>query len=335
MRRRGILSSVAASGACLAGGMPLIVPRRSDAQRAAAVARIGVLSPLAAATAIPMIGGLREGLRELGWVEGRNVALEVRFADGRLELLPQLAAELVRLDVDIIVAGSNPGGTAAKQATGTIPIVLVTTGDPAADGIVESLARPGRNVTGMTTLGVNLIAKQLELLKESFPGLARVVVLVNPASPYIATIRAEAAEASRILGIELRELVARDPAEIETAFQRIRTEGAGAIMVPPDIMFITHRARVAQLAGQSGLPATYFDREFVLAGGLMFYGASLPRMYRQAASYVDKILKGTRPGDLPIERPTHLELVVNLKSARRSGIAIPPALLARADEVIE
>jgi putative tryptophan/tyrosine transport system substrate-binding protein len=335
MRRRGILSCIAGSAACLAGGAPLIVPFRSEAQQAVPRARIGVLSPLAAATATPMIGGLREGLRELGWEDGRNATLETRFADGKLELLPQLAAELVRLKVDVIVAGSNPGGAAARQATGTIPIVLVTTGDPAADGIVESLARPGRNVTGMTTLGVNLIAKQLELLKESFPGLARVVVLVNPASPYIATIRAEAAEASRTLGIELRELAALDPAGIEKAFQRIPSEGAGAIMVPPDIMFITHRARVAELAGQSGLPATYFDREFVLAGGLMFYGASLPRMYRQAASYVDKILKGARPGDLPIERPTQLELVVNLRSAKRSGIAIPPALVARADEVIE
>jgi putative tryptophan/tyrosine transport system substrate-binding protein len=312
----------------------LVTALAAEAQSAGPVRRIGRLSPLSASTDAPSITGLRDGLRELGWVEGRNIAFESRFADGRLDRLPQLAAELVRLNVDVIVAGSTPGVLAAKASTGTIPIVMVTTGDPVAGGIVPSLARPGGNITGVTTLGQELTAKRLELLKETMPGVSRIAVLTNPPSPYTAMFMSEREAEARTLGLHLSVLEARSPSEIEKAFTTMVTERAGALMVLTDILFITHRRRIVELAAKAHLPATYPEREFVYAGGLMFYGVSLSDMYRRSATYVDRILKGAKPGDLPIEQPSKLELAVNLKTAKALGLAIPQSVLARADEII-
>jgi putative ABC transport system substrate-binding protein len=282
-----------------------------------------------------MLAGLRQGLGEFGWHEGRNLAFELRFAEGNLDRLPQLADDLVRANVDVIVAGSSRGVSAAMNATSIIPIVMVTIGDPVQDGLIASLARPGGNVTGITALGQVLNVKRLELLKEALPGVKRVAVLTNPSSPYTVPFIGDTEAGARALGIELRAVAARDAADIDKAIGAIVNENADALMVLPDPMFITHRHRIVELTTRYRLPSTFGERGSVQAGGLMFYGASLPDMYRRAAIYVDKILKGTKPADLPVEQPTTFELAINLKTARALGFDVPAALLARADEVIE
>jgi putative ABC transport system substrate-binding protein len=314
----------------------LAAPLAADAQGAGPgkTARIGRLSPLSADQDAPNLAAFRRGLRDLGWVEGRDFAIEARFAGGKPDRLPQLAAELVRQRVDLILVGSNQGALAASRATSAIPIVMVTTGDPVEGGLVASLARPGGNLTGVTALGWVLSAKRLELLKETVPGVTRVAVLANPTSPYTATFLAEREAAARTLGIELPVLQARDPAAVEQAFAAMASERPGALLVLADVMFIDHRRRIVELAARHRLPAVYPEREFVGAGGLMFYGASLADMYRRAAAYADRILKGAKPADLPIEQPTKLELVINLKTANALGLAIPPEVLARADQVV-
>lgn len=309
-------------------------PIRADAQQGRKMARIGRLSPISSATDERVFEGFRRGLRELGWVEGENIAFEYRFAEGQLDRLPALASELVQLKVDVILAGSVPGALAAKNATGTIPIVMVTTGDPVTSRLVASFARPGGNVTGVTALVEALSAKRLELLKEAVPGVARVGVLSTPAYPLGASLHQEVEQASRALGVQLRMLQIGDPRELEDAFATISREGAGALLIGPDPMFNTHRRRLVELAAKHQLPAMYGLREFVEVGGLMFYGASLPHMYVHAATFVDKILKGTKPAALPVEQPTKFELVVNLKTAKALGLTIPATLLLRSDEVI-
>ena len=282
-----------------------------------------------------MLAGLRQGLNELGWIEGQNFAFELRFADGNLDRLPQLADELVREKVDVIVTGSSPGASAAKNATSTIPIVMVTTGNPVQGGLIATLARPGGNVTGVTALGQVLNAKRLELLKEAVPSLKRVAILTNPASPYTDPFLQESEAAVHALGIEVRVLEAREPHDLERAFETIVNEHAEALMVLADPMFITHRRRIVELAVRNGLPSVFGERGSVHAGGLIFYGASLPDMYRRAATYVDKILKGAKPADLPVEQPTAFELAINLKTAKVLGLELPWFLQQRADEVIE
>jgi putative ABC transport system substrate-binding protein len=282
-----------------------------------------------------MLEGLRQGLGSLGWIEGRNLAFELRFAEGRFDRLPQLAVDLVRESADVLVTGSHPGALAAKAATTTIPIVMVTTGDPVRDGLVASLARPGGNITGVTALGQALNAKRLEILKEAMPGVKRVAVLTNPASPYSEPFLQEREAAAKTLGLEVRVLEAREPDDLDEAFEGMIKGGAGALMVLADVMFLTHRRRIVELSLFHRLPSIYGERSSVYAGGLMFYGASLPDMYRRAATYVDKILRGAKPADLPIEQPTAFELAINLKTAKALGLEIPPTLLARADEVIE
>jgi putative tryptophan/tyrosine transport system substrate-binding protein len=298
------------------------------------VARIGRLSPLSAEADARNLDALRKGLHDLGWVEGRSFALETRFADGIADRLPALAAQLVQQRVDIIVVGSSPGALAAMKATTTIPIVIVTTGDPVADGIITSLARPGANVTGVTALGQALNTKRLELLKGALPGVSRVGVLINPASAYTAAFLREKDAAARTLGLELRILESADPGGLEKALALAASERVEAVMVQTNPMFITQRRRIVELVARHRLPAVYGEREFVDAGGLMFYGASLAGMYRDAAAYVDRILRGAKPADLPVEQPTRLELVLNLKAARGLGLAIPAAVLARADHII-
>lgn len=312
-------------------GLPFVV----DAQELGKPARIGRLSPLSAEADAPLLDAFRAGLRELGWIEGQNYTIEAVFAEGKPDRLPELAAELVRRRVDVILAGSNPGTLAAKNATRTIPVVMVTTADPVGGRLVESLARPGANITGVTALGQGLSAKRLELLKELVPAVTRVAVLTNPASPYSGPFMKESADASRALKVQLQLVEAHDPIEFEQAFGAMTRERAGALMVLTDVMFITHRKRIVEFAAMSRLPAVYGEREFIDAGGLMFYGASLADMYRRAAMHVDKILKGGKPADLPVEQPTKFEMIINLKTAEALGLTIPRALLLRADRTIE
>jgi putative ABC transport system substrate-binding protein len=319
------------AGAAALLATPLIV----RAQLPGNTARIGRLSPLSAEGDAPFMNAFRQALQELGWVEDRRFTIVSRFAEGRADRLPQLAASLVQAGVDVILTGSTPGAMAALKATSRIPIVMVTTGDPIGGGIVTSLARPGGNLTGVTALGGELSAKRLEALKGAVPSARRVAVLANPIAPYTGPFLAEREAVARDLGLKLRIVEARVPGELEAAFAEMAREQAEALMVLTDVMFISERRAIVELATRRRLPAVYFDRQFVDAGGLMFYGASLAHLYRRAAVFVDKILKGARPADLPIEQPTTFELVVNLRAARVLGLKIPPAFLLRADQVIE
>ena len=303
--------------------------------RARTPARIGRLSPLSAEADRLNMEAFRKGLTDLGWVEGKSFTIESRFAAGQLDRLPGLATELARERLDLIITGSDPGVLAAKKATSSIPIVMVTTGDPVAGGLVTSLARPGANVTGVTALGQVLTAKRLELLKEAVPGVARIAVLVNPKLSYTAVFLKERDATSRTLGLELPVFEASEADALEAAFTEMTKARAGALMVQIDPWFITHRQRIVRLAAMSRLPAVYGESEFVEAGGLMFYGASLVGMYREAAVYADKILKGAKPETLPVEQPTKLDLVINLKAAKAMGITIPRSVLVRADRVLE
>jgi putative tryptophan/tyrosine transport system substrate-binding protein len=313
----------------------LATPLAADAQPAGKVARVGRLSPISASVDAPLLAAFRQGLRDLGWVEGQNITIESRFADGRIDRLPALASELVRLKADVIVAGSSTGGLVARRATAIVPIVVVTTGDPVASGLVGSLARPEGNLTGVTALAQELGAKELELLTRAVPGARRVAVLSNPAYPGTPQTVREVEGAARALGVQLRVLEVRDPRELEAAFATMISEHANALMVLTDPMFVTHRERIVALAAERRLPAIYAIRQYVDAGGLMFYGASLVDMYRRSAGHVDKILKGAKPADLPIEQANRFELVINLRAARALGLTIPPSLLLRADQVIE
>jgi putative ABC transport system substrate-binding protein len=307
------------------------------AQQAAKVARIGILT-INLAAAPHLTGVFLQGLRDLGYVEGRNVAIEYRDAGGKVERLPALAAELVALKVDVIMAGSTPLALAAKQATRTLPIVFIGSGDPVADGLVTSLARPGGNVTGLSSLTPERVGKCLELLTQAVLGVSRVTVLWQPGAVGERTVQdtLKGAEvAGRALGVRLQFVEARGPADIDRAFSDMIRARAGALAVWTTAMFVAERRRLVALAAKNRLPAVYTLREFVDAGGLMSYGHSQADLNRRAATYVDKILKGAKPADLPVEQPTKFELVINLKTAKALGLTIPPSLLGRADEVIQ
>ncbi len=315
----------------------LAAPLAAEAQQAASLPRIGFLAPasLSDPRVPPYIRAFQEGLRELGYVEGRNIAIEFRWAEGQYERLPGLAAELVRLNVNIIVAAGPNAIQAAKQATATIPIVMAAVGDPVGTGFVASLARPGGNITGVSNMLPDLVGKQLELLKEVLPTVSRVALLGNPANPANASLERQAQDAARTLGVRLQPLWARDLREIDSAFTATKMERADALIVLTDTMLINHRARVIDHAGQRRLPAVFGVSQFVEAGGLLAYGPSFADGYRRAAPYVARILKGAKPADLPIEQPRKFELVINLKTAKALGLKIPPSLLQRADQVIE
>jgi putative ABC transport system substrate-binding protein len=315
----------------------LFSPVAAEAQQAAKVARIGFLATNLAASP-HMAEAFRQGLRDLGYVEGRNLAIETRDAGGKHERLPALAAELVALKVDVIVAGSTPGALAAKQATGTLPIVFTAAADPVTDGLVTSLARPGGNVTGLSSLSPELVGKCLELLKQAVPGVSRVAVLWSPGALGERTERdmlKQAETAARALGVRLQFVEARGPADIDRAFSDITRARAGALTALPSTMLLGERRRLVDLAAKNRLPTVYPLREFVDAGGLMSYGPNVAYNYRRAATYVDKILKGMKPGDLPVEQPTKFELAINLKTAKALGLTIPQSVLGRADEVIQ
>ena len=284
------------------------------AQQTGRTVRIGLLWPLPASAAVPSQEAFVKGLRELGWLEGRNLVIERRFADGRPDRLPGLAAELVGRNVEMIMTGSTPGPLAAKHATRTIPVVMVMTGDPVAAGVTTSLAKPDANVTGITVLGTVLTAKRLELLKEAVPPLTNVVVLWNPGTPDTAPTGKGLEDAARALRVNLRGIEVRDPTEIEKAFTAMRIDRVGGFIVQPDILLDSHRTRIIELAATTRLPGIYPFREHVEMGGLMFYGANLANLWYRAATYVDKILRGAKPADLPIEQPTTFELVINRAS---------------------
>ena len=312
----------------------LMAPLAPEAQQPARVPRLGILYPRTLPD--PFIEAFRRGLRELGDIEGQNIAIEYRSAEGKAERLPGLAAELVRLHVDVMVTGALSGALAAKEATQTMPIVSGAMSDAVDMGVVASLARPGGNITGLAlAISETFSGKWLELLKEAVPQLSRVTVLWH-GSPE--TNRAGAAQvmglqsAARALGFMLQSLELRDPTALEPAFAAMSREGTEALIVIPNPPLFTQRT---QIAAQSRLPTMYAMREYVDAGGLMSYGPSYPAMWRRAAVYVDKILKGAKPADLPVEQPTTFELVINLKTAHALGITMPPSLLHLADEVIQ
>ncbi|HSC65504.1 MAG TPA: ABC transporter substrate-binding protein [Caldimonas sp.] len=281
-------------------------------------------------------GAFRSALAELGWVEGQNLAIEYRFAEGKFDRLPFLAADLVRMNVELIVALATPAALAARDAARAIPIVMVSVGDPVGLGLITSLAKPGGNVTGLSyTVGAFLVDKQLQLLKEAVPGLERVGVLLNPANPSHASALDYARDAARQLGLSLFVSEARGPTELTSALERIVKQRAQALLVFQDSMFTLHRAQLAEQAATSKLPSMYGLSASVEAGGLMSYGPNLSDQLRQAAGYVDKILKGAKPADLPVDQPTRFELIVNARTAKTLGMRIPAALLFRADRVIE
>jgi putative ABC transport system substrate-binding protein len=326
MNRRDSITALAALGATL----PL-----ARAQQAAKLPRIGHLSPFSSSAAAAWHQAFRQGLRDLGWLEGKNISIEYRSAEGRNDRIPVLAADLVRLKVDIILADSTSAAIAAKNATRTIPIVIASSGDVVASGLVESLARPGGTITGLDQMSPELGGKRLELFKEIVPGLSSVAVLWNPRNKASALNWTELQIPARQLGIQLRSLEVESPAGLDKAFEDATRARVSALAIMPDPMFVTNLARIAELAAKRRLPSIFHLREFADAGGLMTYGPDRSDMFRRAANYVDRILKGARPGDLPIEQASKFELVINLKTAKALGIAIPPSMLLRANELIK
>jgi putative ABC transport system substrate-binding protein len=320
----------------IAAGTLIAAPFAADAQQAAKIARIGYLSSNLA-DAAHFYEAFGQGLRDLDYVEGRNLVIEYRDAGGKTERFPALAAELVALKVDVILAATTLAALAAKQATRTLPIVFPVAGDPVASGLVTSLAQPGGNATGLSLLAPELIGKRLELLTQAVPGVSRVAVLWQPGAFGDRADKdrlKEAEVAAGALGVWLHFVEARGPGDFDRAFSDMTRARAGALTVLPSGMFIGERRRLVDLAAKHRLPAVYQSRESVDAGGLMSYGPNFSDLFRRAATYVDKILKGAKPGDLPVEQPTKFELVINMKTAKALGLTIPQSVLWRADEVI-
>jgi putative ABC transport system substrate-binding protein len=309
-------------------------PLDVEAQQAGRVWRIGWLSPAPSATGASEFDALRRGLRELGYIEGRNITIEARWADGDAARLPQLARALVELNVDVICAAATPATLAAKKATTTIPIVFGRAAFPERTGLVTSLARPGGNLTGVTFIGPEY-GKRLELLREVSPRVSRVSLLYNDQNTASVLAMNETQEWAKRLQVAIEPLGVHDRTSLETAFAAIRRGNPDALMTTADALLASYRAPIVEFANERRLLSMYGDRDYVVAGGLMFYGTSLTDMWRHAAIHVDRILKGARPGDLPVEQPTKFELVINLKTAKALGLTIPPSFLARADQIIQ
>ena len=313
----------------------LAAPLAAEAQPPGRPVRVGYLCPTRCEG--PAFEALRDGLKQLGWVESRNLVFEARGADGRFDRLPALARELVDLNPDVLVASSPQPARAAKDAAGGIPVVFVAVADPVRAGLVQSLARPGGTVTGVATLAPGgFIAKQVELLKEIVPTATRLAVLTNPTNEiHRLTLPVEMPQAAQALGLRVQMIPASDPEQIAPAVEAAVRERADILLVAGDPLFHTPADRIPALAARARLPAIYFLRELARAGGLVSYGPDIPTLFRGAARYVDRILKGAKPADLPVEQPTKFELVINLKTAKALGLTIPPSVLARADEVLE
>jgi putative tryptophan/tyrosine transport system substrate-binding protein len=327
MRRREFMS--------LLGGAAAAWPLAAPAQQQAKVPQIGFLGNSTAALEADLVGPFRDGLRDLGYVEGRNIVIEYRWAEGKYDRFPALIAELVALKVDVIVTAGTPAALAVKTATTSIPLVMVAVGDPVGTGLVASFARPGGNNTGLTSLAPELEGKRLELLREVVPKLSYIAVLWNPANAYMVTTEKEVQAAAKVLHMKVLSLGVRTPEELDTALATVLKEQPGALNVLADRLFLHNRAHIVDFAAQHRLPGVHAYRELVVAGGLMSYGPSYADMHRRAALYVDKILKGAKPADLPVQAPTKFELVINLKTAKAFRLPVPPTLVALADEVIE
>lgn len=319
----------------LLGGAVVAWPLGAQAQEPARVWRVGILEIIARTSNARDFNAFRQGLQELGYVEGKNLIFEYRSADGNNGRLPELASELVRLKVDVIVTRTTIAALAAKKATETIPIVMAASGDPLGFGIVASLARPGGNITGLSSVAAELTGKRMELLKDLVPTIVRISAIFNMANPIHVLEWSEVEKAASSLGIQSRLFDIRKREDIGRAFDAARDERADALLVGADTLTQLNRTFVIELAASHRLPAIYVWREFVDAGGLIYYGPSYPDLYRRAATYVDKILKGTKPDELPIQQPIKFEMVINLKAAKALGLVVPPSLLDRADEIIE
>jgi len=306
----------------------------AEAQQPTKIPRIGYLSGSPPSTAPARLKAFRQGLSELGYVEGKNIVIELRYAEGKFDRLPALAAELVRLKVDIIVTAGPQTTRPAKQAISTIPIVMAQDPDPVGNGFVASLARPGGNITGLSTLAPELSGKQLELMKEIVPRLSRVAVFGTSTNSGNAQQLRETELAAGAFKVQLQYLDVLDAKDIETAFREANKGRAEAVLMLAGPVLVLQRAQLADLAVKSRLPAIYPQTEYTEAGGLMYYGTNTPDLFRRAATYVDKILKGAKPADLPVEQPTKFEFIINLKAAKQIGLTIPPNVLARADKVI-
>ena len=326
MRRREFI-------ALLAGAAAWPLPAR--AQQSRKLPRIGVLLAGTPASFSPRAKALRDGLHDLGYVEGATIAIEWKWGQDRAERLPELAAELVGLNVDAIVTAGTPAAKALKNATRTIPIIMALIGDPVAAGLVETLARPGGNATGFSIVAPELSGKRLQLLKEIVPGISAVAVISNAANPQSQIELREMQVAAQTLDLRLQPIQISAESSLENAFEKLSKESIQALIVLTDAILYSQRSRIVALAAEKRLPAMYFFREFVQEGGLMSYAPSDSDLFRRAATYVDKVLKGTKPADLPVEQPIKFELIINLKTANALGLAVPPTLLARADAVIE
>jgi putative ABC transport system substrate-binding protein len=318
---------------CLVLILFLITGSLAAAQQPGKVPRIAFLRP--GTPPESLISAFRQGLLELGSVEGKNINIDYRFNEEKIEKLPDIAAELVRLNFDVIVTASTPAALAARKATPKIPIVFTEVGDPVGAGVVESLAHPGGNITGVSSLAPDLSGKRVELLKEVVPRITRLTVIRNPKNPTTAPKLKETEAAAMSFGLRLNVLEVRSPEELNDAFIALKKDRPDALAVLLDTVILDHRRRVAQLAAEARLPAIYEVRELVDAGGLMSYGTNFAERYHRAATFVDKILKGAKPADLPVEQPTKFEFIINLKAAKQIGLTIPPNVLARADKVIK
>ena len=312
----------------------LVAPLTAEAQPASRLPRIGFLGNSTAALEANLVGPFREGLRDLGYVEGKNILLEYRWAEGKYERFPELISDLLQLPVEMIVTAGTPASLAVKKATTSIPLVMMAVGDPVGTGLIASLARPGGNVTGISAMAADLEGKRLELLREVVPTLSHVAVLWNPASPFQVVAEQEVQAAAQALRIKVLSLGVQAQEQFDEAFATIRREQPEALNVLADRLFLHHRGRLMDFAINQGLPGVHAYRELVEAGGLMSYGPSYAEMHRRSAYYVDKILKGAKPADLPVEQPTKFELVINLKTAQALGLTIPPTILFQATEVI-
>ncbi|HXO67334.1 MAG TPA: ABC transporter substrate-binding protein [Bradyrhizobium sp.] len=326
MKRREFMALV--GGAAVAATSPV------RAQQPA-MQVVGFLNGASADGYVPMVLAFRQGLKQAGYVEGQNVAIEFRWADGHYDRLPAMAADLVRRQVSVIAATSTPANLIAKAATGTIPIVFTTAGDPVQLGLIASLNRPGGNVTGVTQLNVEVSPKRLELARELVPGVTIVALLVNPANPSAETISQSMQAAARVIGLQLQVLHASSESELENAFAKVRKLGAGVLVIGADAFFNDRNQLLAELSLRHAVPAIFHYPEFTAAGGLMSYGGSIKESYRTAGALAGRILKGARPADLPVQQSTTVELIINLKTAKALGITVPLSLLGRADHVIE